>query len=287
MPRNIPGIVHRRRRKEVPVELPISPQPFPPPQVNQPPVTPSPPMPSQMAGQGQIMPSPMMGNNVGAVPQPPAMLPNTPPPLPGMSGMSNQPTVLPNTPPPIPGVPNQPQPVPVTVLANNQGAFPGSPGSSQPPAYGQAPSGPSAMPQPAVPNPPSMAGVSFPGLSPTVRPGQVTAPPTAPRGVDAPPARMLIEIEGKIVGEVRLNKPILTIGRQSGRDILVSDKRVSRHHARVIVEQGAWVIEDAESVNGLVYKGERIKRRTLSNGDSIYLAPDVLLRYEVVPEPGR
>jgi FHA domain len=100
--------------------------------------------------------------------------------------------------------------------------------------------------------------------------------------VSSPPqnARVLIELEGKIVGERVLNKPILTIGRLPGNDIQVANQRVSRLHAKIHSENGSWIIEDAESVNGLVYQGTRVERLVLSNGDKICVAPKAVLHYQ-------
>ena len=93
-------------------------------------------------------------------------------------------------------------------------------------------------------------------------------------------ARVLIELDGKVVGERRLDKPLLTIGRLQGNDVCVPSQRVSRLHARIRYENNAWIIEDAESLNGIVYQGTRIERLALSNGDRIYLAPKAVLHYQ-------
>jgi pSer/pThr/pTyr-binding forkhead associated (FHA) protein len=92
-------------------------------------------------------------------------------------------------------------------------------------------------------------------------------------------ARVLIECDGRIVGERRLDKPLLTVGRQSGNDICIPNQRVSRLHARIRYEHNAWFIEDAESVNGLVYQGKRVERLVLANGDRVYLGPEGVLHY--------
>jgi ATP-binding cassette subfamily B protein len=92
-------------------------------------------------------------------------------------------------------------------------------------------------------------------------------------------ARVLIEVDGKIVSERALNKPVLNVGRLSGNDVQIPSQRVSRLHARIREEQGTWVIEDAESLNGLVFQSQRIDRRTLANGDRIYLAPTAVLQF--------
>ena len=76
-----------------------------------------------------------------------------------------------------------------------------------------------------------------------------------------------------------LNKASLTVGRLSGNDVQVPSQRVSRLHAKIHEENGTWVIEDAESLNGLVYRGQRIDRLVLSNGDRILIAPSAALQF--------
>ena len=93
-------------------------------------------------------------------------------------------------------------------------------------------------------------------------------------------ARILIEVDGKIVGEHRLDKPLMTIGRLQGNNVYVPNQRVSRLHARIRYENNAWVIEDADSVNGIVYQGARVERLALNNGDKVYIAPTAMLCYQ-------
>jgi ATP-binding cassette, subfamily B, bacterial len=95
------------------------------------------------------------------------------------------------------------------------------------------------------------------------------------------PGRVLIEVDGSIVGECQLtsNRPLLRVGRISGNDIQVPSRHVSRLHARLRWENETWLIEDADSLNGLIYHGNRIDRLVLTDRDSIHLAPRVLLHY--------
>ena len=93
-------------------------------------------------------------------------------------------------------------------------------------------------------------------------------------------ARVLIELDGKVIGERRLDKPLITVGRLQGNDVCVPNQRVSRLHARIRYENNAWVIEDADSVNGMVYQGVRIERLALNNGDKVYIAPTAMLNYQ-------
>jgi pSer/pThr/pTyr-binding forkhead associated (FHA) protein len=91
-----------------------------------------------------------------------------------------------------------------------------------------------------------------------------------------------VEVDGKVVGVRQLDKPVLTIGRLAASDVQVPSQRVSRLHAKMRWENGTWLIEDAESLNGIVYQGNRVDRHVLSSGDQILLAPKVILHYEAV-----
>ena len=108
--------------------------------------------------------------------------------------------------------------------------------------------------------------------------GPVPAQPQQP--VPLKHARLLIEIDGKVVDRKELNKPLLTVGRLSANDVQVANQRVSRLHARIRWENRAWVIEDADSVNGLIYDGHRVEQHTFANGDHIFIAPRVVLYYQ-------
>ena len=93
---------------------------------------------------------------------------------------------------------------------------------------------------------------------------------------------MRIEVDGKVIGIRQLDKPVLTIGRLSDNDVQVPSQRVSRLHAKMRWENGAWVIEDAESLNGITFQGNRVDRHVLFNGDQIFLAPRTILYYEAM-----
>jgi len=152
---------------------------------------------------------------------------------------------------------------------------------------------------PAIPNQWSAAQAQFPPVPPVApwqqapqavpqprpargsgnndgRPMQVPQPQQA-GGMQK--ARVLVEIDGKVVGERRLDKAVLTIGRLSGNDIQVPSQRVSRLHAKIRWENGVWLIEDAESLNGLVYQGQLVERLPLKNGDRIHVSPTAVVQY--------
>jgi len=71
------------------------------------------------------------------------------------------------------------------------------------------------------------------------------------------------------------NKNIITFARDDNNnneniDIVLDSRIVSRKkHGRFIIQGENCIIEDLDSTNGLIYKGEAIKSRILLNGDEI------------------
>lgn len=78
-----------------------------------------------------------------------------------------------------------------------------------------------------------------------------------------------------------LDKPELSIGREAGNEMVVSDADVSRKHARLILQGNAYLVEDLGSTNGTFVNGERIAEPVLLNpGDIVTLGDAVELIYE-------
>jgi serine phosphatase RsbU (regulator of sigma subunit) len=59
------------------------------------------------------------------------------------------------------------------------------------------------------------------------------------------------------------------IGRQPDRHLIVRDSRVSRAHARIVVENDEYILEDSGSRHGTFVNGKRITRQALQNSDRI------------------
>lgn len=74
-----------------------------------------------------------------------------------------------------------------------------------------------------------------------------------------------------------LERREMVIGRGDGADIRVDNPLVSRAHATVSFEGGAWRITDLKSPNGLYVNGEQVDRRDLQVGDRIELGQHVLI----------
>lgn len=60
-----------------------------------------------------------------------------------------------------------------------------------------------------------------------------------------------------------------TIGRQPDNTLVLRDNRASRHHAKIVYENGTYAVEDLNSRHGTWVNGERVARRVLRNSDRI------------------
>lgn len=149
-----------------------------------------------------------------------------------------------------------------------------------------------ATPAPITPLPPvAAAWAGQPPMTPNAAvealptmvgraPGSNGGPPSASPEQRPPTARIVVEVDGKVVGQHVLSKSIMTIGRLSSNDIQVPSQRVSRLHAKIRATNGNWIIEDAESLNGLVYQGQRVDHIVLNSGDRVFVAPSAVLQYQ-------
>ncbi len=68
---------------------------------------------------------------------------------------------------------------------------------------------------------------------------------------------------------VPIGKDPFVIGRQSDCDLVLRDNRVSRQHARIMIDNGLFVIEDLGSRHGISINGERAARQALKSSDRI------------------
>src|ERR1039457_5205529 len=59
------------------------------------------------------------------------------------------------------------------------------------------------------------------------------------------------------------------IGRQPENHLILRDSRVSRSHARIVVENGGYVLEGAGSRHGTFVNGKRVTRKALKNTDRV------------------
>lgn len=76
------------------------------------------------------------------------------------------------------------------------------------------------------------------------------------------------------------------IGRLPTNDVVLDNLALSRHHAEVVGDDGAWVLRDLGSSNGTFVNGQRIARHTLRTGDTIGIGKFTLVATVEGPPPG-
>ena len=81
----------------------------------------------------------------------------------------------------------------------------------------------------------------------------------------------------------RLEKEIVTLGRDSANDIVIDNPQVSRFHLRLLRAEAEYQIEDLDSTNGLRVAGIKIAAPSpLQAGAIIELSDAITLSYEIV-----
>src|SRR3990172_3867914 len=84
---------------------------------------------------------------------------------------------------------------------------------------------------------------------------------------------VLIGQSGPLNGERWVIRGPMVIGRGEDCDIVIPDRKISRHHAKVLPASGRIVLEDLNSKNGTHYNGQPLKGSvTLADGDLIQIA---------------
>jgi pSer/pThr/pTyr-binding forkhead associated (FHA) protein len=135
------------------------------------------------------------------------------------------------------------------------------------------------MPGPAVGAKPAAAAEVRDDLDaqPTV-PLTVPSAPVAQAAPAAVPARLVVVGKFMAGREFVLDRASLVIGRTAENDIVIEHKSISRHHARIVQEDGQYFALDLESANGVRVNGSDHNRVQLRAGDEIELG-QVLLRF--------
>ncbi|MES2171419.1 MAG: FHA domain-containing protein [Actinomycetota bacterium] len=86
-----------------------------------------------------------------------------------------------------------------------------------------------------------------------------TAPRTEPVATLTAAATRLVIVSGPKSGlELPLTGEPLTIGRSSESGLVIRDDYTSTHHARLMLWDGNWVIQDLDSTNGTFLDGNRV-----------------------------
>lgn len=89
-------------------------------------------------------------------------------------------------------------------------------------------------------------------------------------------ATLILKFESKVLKEYPIMKASVVIGRAPGNEIVVDNLAVSGHHAKVAVEEGHFIVEDLNSLNGTFLNSQRIRKSSLKEGDLIAIGKHTL-----------
>jgi pSer/pThr/pTyr-binding forkhead associated (FHA) protein len=106
------------------------------------------------------------------------------------------------------------------------------------------------------------AAVAAPPISAAVAPP--TEPVTTSRASTRSVAKRLVITSGPKEGlEIELPSEQLAIGRSSESGLVIRDDYTSTHHARLLLWNDGWVVQDLDSTNGTFLDGTRVTLPTL------------------------
>ncbi len=88
------------------------------------------------------------------------------------------------------------------------------------------------------------------------------------------PAYILVTDRLGSVNRLPLTKPVFTLGRHVDNDLQILSTSVSRHHAEIRLEDGAYFIVDVGSKSGTFVNSEKVSRQKLRDMDRIRLGSD-------------
>lgn len=92
-------------------------------------------------------------------------------------------------------------------------------------------------------------------------------------------AKLVLSLNGNVLNQYFVDKPVITIGRGTDNDIIINDALLSREHARIVSVGEDHIVEDLQSSNGTLVNGSPQTRKILHHRDIIGLG-DHSLSYQ-------
>jgi hypothetical protein len=101
------------------------------------------------------------------------------------------------------------------------------------------------------------------GSSRAVRPTAANAPRPSGKPAKRTAARRLVVTEGALAGTtISLGEAPVTLGRADDSTLVLTDDYASSRHARLVLGEDAWLVEDLGSTNGTYLGASKVTRPT-------------------------
>lgn len=81
--------------------------------------------------------------------------------------------------------------------------------------------------------------------------------------------KLLLKFEAAVIKEIKLDKPVFTVGRKPDNDIMLDNQAVSGHHCKIYQAGDTYFVEDLNSTNGTLVNGKKVLKSGLHHGDTI------------------
>jgi pSer/pThr/pTyr-binding forkhead associated (FHA) protein len=108
----------------------------------------------------------------------------------------------------------------------------------------------------ASPSPAPFVAPATPARATTTAPTTTVAATPGPSSANA--TRLVITGGAKEGMEITLSGEEITIGRASESGLVIRDDYTSTYHARLLLWQEGWVVQDLDSTNGTFLDGKRV-----------------------------
>jgi pSer/pThr/pTyr-binding forkhead associated (FHA) protein len=89
-------------------------------------------------------------------------------------------------------------------------------------------------------------------------------------------SKLTLQFDGVVLKECAV-ATVVTIGRLPDNTVIIENPAVSGHHARVVREGDAVILEDLESTNGTFVNQKHVTRHTLQHGDVVLIGKHKLV----------
>ncbi len=89
--------------------------------------------------------------------------------------------------------------------------------------------------------------------------------------------RIALMFKDRVLKKIETEKSEITIGRSPNVDIQIDNLAVSNQHARLIKQNGQYVVEDLNSTNGTLLNNEKISKAILKHNDTVVVGKHTLI----------
>ena len=89
--------------------------------------------------------------------------------------------------------------------------------------------------------------------------------------------KLILKFKEAVLKEFQADEEALTIGRGDDNTIKIDNMAVSGHHAKLIRENGDFVLIDLNSLNGTFVNGQKVSKCILKNNDLVTIGKHTLV----------